>query len=152
MSKRVQSHPATTKDSLFHQGLIRTLVVFSLNKIYRSWDWLIQSLKLDSQSTKSKTVKGKKSSKQKQTCQAIKFLIKEESPAARVTWASKRKLQTQQTIGDLPVGEDHKKATTSRGKKSKTNEDTDIYHNLDINREIDENVDYSISPIHTLVK
>jgi hypothetical protein len=47
------------------------------------------------QSIKSKTVEGKKSAKQKQTCQAIKFLIKEESLAAGVTWASKRKLQTQ---------------------------------------------------------
>jgi hypothetical protein len=45
MSKRIQSHPATTKNSLFHQGLIKTLVVFSLNEVQRSWDWLIQSLK-----------------------------------------------------------------------------------------------------------
>jgi hypothetical protein len=45
MSKRIQSHPATTKNSLFHQGLIKTLVMFSLNEVHRSWDWLIQSLK-----------------------------------------------------------------------------------------------------------
>ena len=31
MSKRVQSHPATAKGSLFHQGLINTLVISSLN-------------------------------------------------------------------------------------------------------------------------
>jgi hypothetical protein len=63
MSKRVKSHPATTKGSIFHQGLIRTLVVFSLNEFQRSQDWLIQSLKPDLQSTKFKTVKGKKSAK-----------------------------------------------------------------------------------------
>jgi hypothetical protein len=61
-------------------------------------------------------------------------------------------LQTQQTIGDFPVGEDHEKATTSRNKKSKTNEDIDIYHNLDIKREIDENEDYTISPVQTPFK
>ena len=92
MSKRIQSHLAITKINLFHQGLIRTLVVFSLNEVQRSWDWLIQSLKLDLQSTKSKIVKGKKPSKQKQTPQATKVLIKEESPAARVTHVGSRKL------------------------------------------------------------
>jgi hypothetical protein len=48
------------------------------------------------------------------------------------------KLKTQQTIGDFPVGEDHEKATTSRGKKSRKNEDIDIYSNPYIKREIDE--------------
>jgi hypothetical protein len=54
-------------------------------------------------------------------------------------------LQTQQTIGDFPVGEDHVKVTTSRGKKPKTNEDTDIYLDPDIKREIDEYKDYTTS-------
>jgi hypothetical protein len=56
-------------------------------------------------------------------------------------------LQTQQTIGDLPVGKDRKEATTSRGKKSKTNEDTDIFPNPNIKREIDEDEDYTMSPV-----
>jgi hypothetical protein len=53
--------------------------------------------------------------------------LKEDSPAARVTRAGKRKLQTQQAIGDFPVGKDDDKGTTSRGKKPKMNEETDIY-------------------------
>jgi hypothetical protein len=152
MSKRVQSHPATTKGSLFHQGLIRTLVVFSLNEVHKSWDWLIQSLKPDLQSTKSKTVKGKKPTKHKQTPQATEVFIKEESPETRVTRAGKRKMQTQQAIGDFPVGEDHEKGTTSRAKKPKTNEETDIYPDPDIKREIDEYEDFTTIPVQTPVK
>ena len=56
-------------------------------------------------------------------------------------------MQTQQTIGDFPVGEDHEKGTTGRGKKPKTNEDTDIYPDPDIKREIDEYEDYTTSPV-----
>jgi hypothetical protein len=51
MSKRIQSHPATANFFFFHQGLIKTLVVFSLNEVQRSWDWLIQSLKPNLQET-----------------------------------------------------------------------------------------------------
>jgi hypothetical protein len=76
MSKRIQSHPATTKNSLFHQGLIKTLVVFSLNEVHRSWDWLIQSLKPNLHETKSKTVKEKKPGKGKQASQATEVLMK----------------------------------------------------------------------------
>jgi hypothetical protein len=39
--------------------------------------------------------------------------MKEDSFAARVTRARKRKLQTQQAIGDFPVGKDDEKGTTS---------------------------------------
>jgi hypothetical protein len=152
MSKRVQSHPATAKGSLFHQGLIKTLVISSLNEVQRPWDWLIQSLRNDLQSAKSKNSKGKKSSQQKQTGKATEFLIKEESPAARVTRASKRKLQTQQTIGDFPVGKDHEEATTSRGKKSKPDEDIDIFLNPEIKMEIDEDEDYTMNPVQSPVK
>jgi hypothetical protein len=76
MSKRIRSHPATTKNNIFHQGLIKTLVVFSLNEVQRSWDWLIQSLKPNPQETKSKTVKEKKLGRGKQTSQATKVLMK----------------------------------------------------------------------------
>jgi hypothetical protein len=89
MSKRIQSHLAITKINLFHQGLIRTLVVFSLNEVQRSWDWLIHSLKPNLQPTKSKTVKGKNLVKEKQTSQATKILMKEDSLVARVTRAAR---------------------------------------------------------------
>jgi hypothetical protein len=79
-------------------------------------------------------------------------LNKEELPATRVTWASKRKLQTQQAISDLHVGEDHEKGTISRGKKPKTNEDTDIYPYPYIKREIDEYKGYTTNPVQTPVK
>jgi hypothetical protein len=35
MSKRVQTHPATAKGSLFHQVFINTLVVSALNEVQR---------------------------------------------------------------------------------------------------------------------
>jgi hypothetical protein len=65
MSKRVQSHPSTAKGSLFHEGLIKTLVISSLNEVQRPWDCLIQSLRNDLQSAKSKNAKRKKSTQQK---------------------------------------------------------------------------------------
>jgi hypothetical protein len=61
MSKRVQSQPATTKGNLFHQVLIKTLVISSLNEFQGPCDWLIQSLGNDSESDKSKKDKRKKS-------------------------------------------------------------------------------------------
>jgi hypothetical protein len=44
MSKRVHSHPASTKGSLFHQVLIKTLVVSDLREIQKPLSWLIQYL------------------------------------------------------------------------------------------------------------
>ena len=69
-----------------------------------------------------------------------------------MTWARKRKLQTQQTIEDFPIGKDHEKATTTQGKKSKPDEDIDIFLNLEIKMEIDEDEDYIMNPIHSPVK
>ena len=76
MSNRIQSHLARAKNNLFHQGLIKTLVLFSLNEVQRSWDWLIQSLKPSPQETKSKNFKEKKPLKEKQTSQATEVLMK----------------------------------------------------------------------------
>jgi hypothetical protein len=73
MSKRIQSHPATTKNSLFHQGLIKMLVIFSLNEVQRYWDWLIQSLKPKPHETKSKIVKEKKPEKVKRILKPLMF-------------------------------------------------------------------------------
>jgi hypothetical protein len=36
MSKRVQTHPATAGKSLFHQGLIKTLVLYALRELQLS--------------------------------------------------------------------------------------------------------------------
>jgi hypothetical protein len=52
MSKRVQSHPATAKSSMFHQVLIKTLVVSALREVQKPWSWFIQSLNPDPQPNK----------------------------------------------------------------------------------------------------
>jgi hypothetical protein len=90
MSKRVQSHPATAKGSLFHQVLIKTLVVSSLKEVQRPWDWLIQSLNNDPQPSKSKKSKGKRSTTQKQSVTVDESPIKEETSATRITRATTR--------------------------------------------------------------
>jgi hypothetical protein len=77
MCKKVKSHPAIAKGSLFHQFLIKTLVVSSLNEVQRPWDWLIQSLGNDPQPSKSKKVKGKRSTIQKQIGTVNESPIKE---------------------------------------------------------------------------
>jgi hypothetical protein len=46
MSKRIQSHPAIASKSLFHQRLINVLVVYALNEVNHSWDWLIEYFEL----------------------------------------------------------------------------------------------------------
>jgi hypothetical protein len=45
-----------------------------------------------------------------------------------------------------------RKATTSRGKKSKPDEDIDIFLNPDIKMEIDEDEDYTMNPVQSPVK
>jgi hypothetical protein len=152
MSKRIQTHPATTKNSLFHQGLIKTLVIFSLSEVQRSWDWLIQSLKPKQQEPKSKTAKEKKPGKGKKASQATDVLVKENSPAARITRASKRKLQTQQAIEDFPRGKPNEKITTGRGKKLKIDKEIDVQIDPDIKEEPDEPEDYTTSPVQSPIK
>jgi hypothetical protein len=152
MSKRVQSHPATAKGSLFHQVLIKTLVVSSLNEVQRPWDWLIQSLSNDPQPSKSKKAKGKRSTIQKQSVTVDESPIKEETSATRVTRANKRKMQTQQIIVDAPVGKGQEEATTSRGKKSKPDADIDMFPDTEIKMEVDEDEDYNVNPIQSTVK
>jgi hypothetical protein len=60
-------------------------------------------------------------------------------------------LKTQQTIGYFSIGKDHEEATTSLGKKYKTNEDIDIFPNPNIKREIYEDEDYTMSLVQTPV-
>jgi hypothetical protein len=90
MSKRVQSHPATAKGSLFHQVLIKTLVVSALREIQKPWSWLIQSLNPDPQSSKHKRGKGKRVVTQKQNISVDETPVKEEMPAIRVTKEQQR--------------------------------------------------------------
>jgi hypothetical protein len=56
-------------------------------------------------------------------------------------------LQTQQTIGDFPIGKEHEEATTIRGKKFNPDEDIDIFINPEIKMEIDEDEDYTTNPV-----
>jgi hypothetical protein len=37
MSKRVQNHPQTSHKSLFHQGLIKMLVMYALREVQMTW-------------------------------------------------------------------------------------------------------------------
>jgi hypothetical protein len=152
MSKRIQSHPATAKNSLFHQGLIKMLVLFSLNEVQRSWDWLIQSLNPNPEETNSKKVKEKKPGKGEKISQATEVLMKENSSTTRITRSCKRKLQTRKSIGDFPMGKLNVKITTSQGKKLKIDEETDIFFDPDIKKELDEPKDYTISPVQSLPK
>jgi hypothetical protein len=92
MSKRIQTHPKTTKKSLVHQGLIKTLVIYALSEVQRSCNWLILSLKPKQREPKSKIAKEKKPGKGKNISQITDACVKESSPATRVTHSSKRKL------------------------------------------------------------
>jgi hypothetical protein len=76
MSKRIQTHPSTTKKIIFHQGLIEALVIFSLSEVQRHWDWLMQSLKPKQQEPNSKTSREKKPGKGQKDSQAIDALVK----------------------------------------------------------------------------
>jgi len=78
--------------------------------------------------------------------------MKENSPVTRVTCAGKRKLQTQQGIGDFTMGKLNEKGTTSRGKKLKMDEETNIHFDLDIKREFDELENYITIPVQSPTK
>jgi hypothetical protein len=150
MSKRIQTHPATTKKSIFHQGLIKTLVIYALSEVQRSWDWLIQSLKPKQQEPKSKTAREKKPGKGKKASQTTDAFVKESSPAARVTHSSKRKLQTQHGIEYFPRGEPNEKITKGRRKKLKLGKELDVQTDPDIKNEpdeLDEPEDHTTNPV-----
>ena len=52
MSKRVQSLSTNAKSSMFHQVLIKTLVMSALSELQKPWSWLMQSLNPITQSNK----------------------------------------------------------------------------------------------------
>jgi hypothetical protein len=101
MSKRIQTHPTTASKSPFHQRLIKTLVMYALGEVQRSWDWLIESLKLEEQGSKHKTTLEHKSKKVKRVPKTLVVTMKESSLVARITRSNKRKLQSQQETKDL---------------------------------------------------
>jgi hypothetical protein len=62
MSKKVQSLSTNAKNSLFHQVLIKTLVMSALNELQKPWSWLTQSLNPITQSNKKKKAEGRRPS------------------------------------------------------------------------------------------
>ena len=158
MSKRVQSHPAIAKGSMFHQFLIKTPVVSALSEVQRSWDRLIQSLNNDPYPSKPKKAKGKNTATQKQSITVDEFPVKEEISATRVTRTSKRKKQTQKIPVDTLVDENQDKATTNKGKRSKLDVeiemflDAEMFPNIDIKMEEDTDEYYNVNPIKPTVK
>jgi hypothetical protein len=121
MSKRVQSHPATAKSSLFHQVLIKTLVVSSLREVQKPWSWLIQSLNLDPQPSKQKKGKGKRSVAQEPSFPVDETPVKEEFPAIRVT-------------------------RTNRGKRPKLETENEMFSKANLKIEEDFDKDYDVKP------
>lgn len=79
MSKRIQTHPATASKSLFHQTLIKTLVMYALGEVQRSWDWLIKCLKLEEHGPKHKISLEQKSKKVKKVPKTHVVIVKENS-------------------------------------------------------------------------
>ena len=78
--------------------------------------------------------------------------MKEKSLVARITHVGKRKLQTQQAIGDFPMGKLNEKCTTSWGKKLKIDEEIDIHFDPNIKKEPDQPKDYTTSPVQSPAK
>jgi hypothetical protein len=63
MSKRIQNYPEASQKSLYHQGFIKILVLFSLSKLYMPWTDFLVSLGLQeehefSQQLEEKTGRG----------------------------------------------------------------------------------------------
>jgi hypothetical protein len=93
MSKRVQNHPQTARKSLFHQGLMKMLVLYALREVQMTWRQLLSSVGLDEQDTKQEKPKV---SKEKGNTSKDSAKLKEVSPVAKSTRSCKRKLQLQQ--------------------------------------------------------
>jgi hypothetical protein len=61
-------------------------------------------------------------------------------------------MQTQQIPVDTPADKGQVEATTSRGKRSKPDVDIDVFHDTEINMEVDTDEDYNVDPIKPTVK
>jgi hypothetical protein len=91
MSKRVKSLSTNVKSSLFHQVLIKTLVMSTLRELQKPWRWLMQSLNPNTQSNKQKKGKGKNTVTQKQNISIDETPVKEEMPNIKVSRNSRGK-------------------------------------------------------------
>jgi hypothetical protein len=49
MAKKIHSHPQNAHQSLFHQGLIKIMVMYALNELQLSWEQLLSSLGFEEQ-------------------------------------------------------------------------------------------------------
>ena len=78
MSKRVQSLSTNAKSSLFHQVLIKTLVMSALRELQKPWSCLTQSLNPNTHSNKQKKDKGKNTVTHKQNIPIDETPVKEE--------------------------------------------------------------------------
>jgi hypothetical protein len=90
MSKKVQSISINAKGSLFHQVLIKTLVMSSLNELQKPWNWLTESLKPITQSNNPKKCRGRKTVKQSRDIYD-ENPMKDESSDIKVTKRSRSK-------------------------------------------------------------
>jgi hypothetical protein len=118
MSKRVQSLSTNAKRSLFHQVLIKTLVMFALRELQKPWSWLMQSLNPNTQSNKPKKGKGKNIVTQKQNISIDETPVKEEMPDIRVT-------------------------RNNRGKRPKLDIEIKMFSEEDVNGEEDSDEDFN---------
>jgi hypothetical protein len=99
MSKRIQTHPATAGKSLFHQRLIKTLVMYVLGEVQHSWDWLLESLNLEEHESKHKTTLEQKSKKVKRVPKTHVVTVKEISHVARITDPTKGSCSHSRRLG-----------------------------------------------------
>jgi hypothetical protein len=90
MKKRVQSLSTNAKSSLFHQVLIKTLVMSSLSELQKPWSWLMKSLNPNTQSNKQKKCKGRNTVTQSRDI-FYETPVKEEMSDIRVTRRSRSK-------------------------------------------------------------
>jgi hypothetical protein len=76
MSKRIKTHPTTTSKSLFHQRLIKTMVMYALGEVQHSWDWFLESLNLEEHESKHKTTLENKFKKVNRVPKTHAFTVK----------------------------------------------------------------------------
>jgi hypothetical protein len=112
MSKKVQSISTNAKGSLFHQVLIKTLVMSALNELQKPWNWLTESLKPVVKSNKSKKGRGRKTVKQGRDV-ADENPVKDESSDSKVTKKSRSKRPRWEPEHEVLPEEDVKEETES---------------------------------------
>jgi hypothetical protein len=112
MSKKVQSISTNANGSLFHQVLIKTLVMSALNELQKPWNWLTESLKPVVQSNKSKKRRGRKTIKHSRDV-ADENPVKDESSDIKVTKKSRSKRPRWEPEHEVLPEEDVKEVTES---------------------------------------